>query len=341
MTEQPNALNQLTQTSGGGLMRFAGTVTTAAPTSGNNPATVTVGGNPATVTGNSFQGYAQVTAAATTRVHIVATDASGNVTDKYADVTPTMVTPSVYAYDLNGNTISSGPAGTPNVTYGWDAKNQLVTITQGSNVTKFDYDGQGRRVREWLNGSEVRQWVWCGLELCEERDASNNVTKRFYGQGEQISGTSYYYTRDHLGSIREMTDASNVIHARYDYHLYGQRSANLATTNPVDSDFGFTGHYFHATSGLYLAPYRACNASVGRWLNRDPIAERGGFNVYGMVNNDPVNYVDPLGHDRWVTGPLHPALYINQYDANGNKMRATLRELTLVQTLLLLQTELR
>jgi len=51
----------------------------------------------------------------------------------------------------------------------------------------------------------------------EERDASNNVTKRFYAQGEQIGGTSYFFTTDHLGSIREMTDSTGAIHARYDY----------------------------------------------------------------------------------------------------------------------------
>ena len=33
----------------------------------------------------------------------------------------------------------------------------------------------------------------------------------------------------------------------------------------------------------------------GRWLSRDPIREQGGLNLYGMVNNNPVNNIDPLG----------------------------------------------
>jgi hypothetical protein len=57
------------------------------------------------------------------------------------------------------------------------------------------------------------------------------VTKRFYGQGEQIGGTAYYSTRDHLGSVRELVDASGATRARYDYDVYGQRSANLITTS--------------------------------------------------------------------------------------------------------------
>jgi hypothetical protein len=35
--------------------------------------------------------------------------------------------------------------------------------------------------------------------------------------------------------------------------------------------------------------------STGRWLQRDPIGEAGGLNLYGFVDNNPVNFVDPLG----------------------------------------------
>ncbi len=33
----------------------------------------------------------------------------------------------------------------------------------------------------------------------------------------------------------------------------------------------------------------------GRWIQRDPIGENGGLNIYGYVGNNPINYVDPLG----------------------------------------------
>jgi uncharacterized protein RhaS with RHS repeats len=33
----------------------------------------------------------------------------------------------------------------------------------------------------------------------------------------------------------------------------------------------------------------------GRWINRDPIAEDGGMNLYELVGNDGVNYIDILG----------------------------------------------
>lgn len=37
------------------------------------------------------------------------------------------------------------------------------------------------------------------------------------------------------------------------------------------------------------------NPSTGRWLNRDPIEERGGINLHAYVRNSPVNATDSLG----------------------------------------------
>ena len=53
-----------------------------------------------------------------------------------------------------------------------------------------------------------------------------------------------------------------------------------------------TGRFGDATSG-----YRFYSASIGRWLSRDPIAEKGGINIYGFCANDPVGKTDRLGSD--------------------------------------------
>ncbi len=53
-------------------------------------------------------------------------------------------------------------------------------------------------------------------------------------------------------------------------------------------------------------PYRFYNPETGRWLNRDPIGENGGPNLYGYVGNDPVNKVDPLGRKAMVSMAMTP-----------------------------------
>jgi hypothetical protein len=41
--------------------------------------------------------------------------------------------------------------------------------------------------------------------------------------------------------------------------------------------------------------YRYYSPELGRWINRDPIEESGGLNVYGFVGNDGINRWDYLG----------------------------------------------
>ncbi len=158
--------------------------------------------------------------------------------------------------------------------------------------------------------------------MAEERDASGGtVTKRFFTQGEQISGTNYYFTKDHLGSVMEMTDASGAIKARYSYDPYGRRTK---ISGSVDADFGFTGHYYHTTSGLYLTLYRAYDSNLGKWLSRDPKAEVSGINLYEYVYNNPTRYFDLFGLDIWIEGPnqnepdLHQSVNVGNPNSDYN-----------------------
>jgi RHS repeat-associated protein len=46
--------------------------------------------------------------------------------------------------------------------------------------------------------------------------------------------------------------------------------------------------------------YRFYNPSPGRWVNRDPIGEKGGANLYGFLRNSPIHAIDPRGLDYYV-----------------------------------------
>jgi RHS repeat-associated protein len=182
--------------------------------------------------------------------------------------------------------------------YAWDAENRLVKITfPGSgNNSQFVYDPLGRNVKieERSGGSltSVKQFVWCRSQRCEEREDDGDLSKRFFDRGQMNGSTAYLYTKDHLGSVREMTDNSGVVQARYSFDPFG-RVTKLQGT--ADSDFQFAGMYAHARSGLGLTRTRAYSPTLSRWISRDPLAERGEPNPYAYAMNSPTMYVDPEG----------------------------------------------
>ena len=176
----------------------------------------------------------------------------------------------------------------------------------------------------------TKQFIWCGNQRCEVRDASSNITNQYFSYGQvNYSGstaTNYYYTfeyfGDHLGSIRELVDTSGNIKAQYSYSPYGV-ATKVAGSTGIDSDFRYASYYYHAPSDLNLTMYRAYSPSLGRWLTRDPIGYAAGVNLYAYVGGEPVVGLDPLGLDLFVEGSYglpEPAFHqsINVGDPNSN-----------------------
>ncbi|MFK5088331.1 RHS domain-containing protein, partial [Klebsiella pneumoniae] len=73
------------------------------------------------------------------------------------------------------------------------------------------------------------------------------MTKQFFDWGEIIGGTKYFYTRDHLGSVREMTDQSGNVVAQYSYDPFG--NVTKVKGSGAESDFLFAGYFYHRPSG--------------------------------------------------------------------------------------------
>jgi RHS repeat-associated protein len=228
-------------------------------------------------------------------------------------------------FDHNSlNQLISGDVALANgVTYEWDAADRLIAINQGSRRSEFSYDGLDRRVRivEKTNGVVLSDtwFLWCGAVLSEARDAGGTVvTRRFFAQGETQSepgGTAkLFYTRDHLGSVREATDSTGVLKARFDYQPYGEQLVLAAGITP---SFGFTGHFRHQASGINLTHYRGFDPGTGRWLSRDPLGEAAGLNLYAYVYGDPINLVDPTGEHPCAVAAVGGAIVGLAYSAGG------------------------
>jgi len=167
-----------------------------------------------------------------------------------------------------------------------------------NNFTQFSYDGLWRNTKivETTSGSvtSTRQFLWTGTNKAEERNQSGSVVRLVFGGGEVISGTLYYKTLNHLNSVAELTNSSSVLQTQYVYAPFGKKNKLFGS---VDSEYQFAKMCLHERSGLNMAPYRSYSANLSRWLNRDPIEEFGGINLFAYVNNDPVSNTDESGLD--------------------------------------------
>ena len=58
-------------------------------------------------------------------------------------------------------------------------------------------------------------------------------------------------------------------------------------------------HLTHRASGASsrFRPYTTPSGHLQIWLNRDPIKERGGINLYEFVSDNPVSVMDAFGHE--------------------------------------------
>jgi RHS repeat-associated protein len=279
-----NNLNQLTGMSAGGPVRFQGTL--------DEPGTVTINGTSARMNGpQSFE--ADVTLAPGTHtVPVVSTDANNQSRTQNFEVTVPGGTSRTLSYDANGNLLDNGAG----QTYKWDAANRMTQIIYNGGAdgfTQFTYDAEGRRVRRYeSDGLELishNTYIWQGLAMAEERENSGQgPEKRYFSQGFQrlnatYSFDSHYYTKDHLGSIREVTDANAAINSGYDYDPYGRQETSLPTGMKL---------WLKADAGVT----KDANDKVSGWAdqsgNSNHAAQTDGAKqptwIVNAINNQPV-----------------------------------------------------
>lgn len=209
-----------------------------------------------------------------------------------------------YVHNLNGEMISKKVNGvTTNFTY--NGLGLLKTAKYGTSATiTYLYDGLNRRIGRMSGSTVQKYWVYQDqLRIGAELNASRAITKKFiYGTKVNvpeyiiIGTTTYKVISDHLGSVRLVVNAANGTIAQA--IEYNERGEVISDTNPGFQPFGFAGGLYDTTTKLVHFGARDYDASIGRWISKDPIGFAGGdTNLYGYVLNDPINFIDPTGNN--------------------------------------------
>jgi len=179
----------------------------------------------------------------------------------------------------------------------------------------------------WVLASETR-YVYDGMRVIQERNG-NGIPTVAYTRGPDLSGTlegaggiggllarsewdggswsqHAFYHSDGVGNVTALAVPSGggiALAGSYRYDPFG-RLIGTPTGLAARNTQRFSSKEWHNPSGFYYFGYRFYDSATQRWLNRDPIGELGGINLYQYCYNDPINHIDPDGETPLVTGAI-------------------------------------
>ena len=139
------------------------------------------------------------------------------------------------------------------------------------------------------NITEV-QYFW-GVDLSDSLQGAGGVGGLL---AVSHNGQFYFPAYDNNGNVTKYIDEFGNVVAAYEYDDFGRTISQVGSL----ADFfrhRFSTKYYDAEIGLYYYGYRFYHPSLMRWLNRDPIEEDGGVNLYVICENNPVDAYDELG----------------------------------------------
>ena len=211
-----------------------------------------------------------------------------------------------HTYDTNGNQASIGAR-----TFTYDLADRLVSTTNGGTTSTYGYDGDGQRISSTTGGGGADlRYVWDPLaesgipELALERTPAGSLVRRYLdGLDGALSMTNasatFYYHRDPLDTVTDVTDSSGAAQWKYEYEAYGaERSATNVSGGAPENRLRFNSQYLDPETSEYQLRARQYDPAVGRFDELDPVEGRllvpfDGAYVY--VSGRPTLLIDPLG----------------------------------------------
>ncbi len=252
-----------------------------------------------------------------------------------------------FYYDPNGNmicvtTLTACDASAAKAVT-WTSFNMVSSVKEGTTTVSLTYDSEHARAQQIEAEGATLYMNDASLGAMAERfqPTTGAVTWRNYilADGKIVAERTStgatvkvrYFVLDHLGSTVALTDETAHLVESDAYDAWGKQ--RNATTGGDDttcslpatsfSNRGFTGHE-EMHDGLCLTNMNAriYDPTIGRFMSPDDVIpdlyNGQSYNRYTYVDDNPLSYTDPTGHD--ADNGYHP---YTAEDANRNNPSCT------------------
>jgi RHS repeat-associated protein len=215
-----------------------------------------------------------------------------------------------YTYDVNGNMKTDANKGITGITY--NHLNLPTQVAMAAGTINYVYDATGVKQKKIVSTGTTTEYA--GNYVYKNNNLEFFNHPEGYVQNNNGNFSYVYQYKDHLGNVRlSYSDNNNdgVITASTDpntneiieeknYYPFGmlQKGYNnfvSSNGNSTAQKYGFNGKELQDELGLewYDVSARNYDPALGRWMNLDPLAEKGRrHSPYNFAFDNPIRFVD-------------------------------------------------
>ncbi len=151
-------------------------------------------------------------------------------------------------------------------------------------VERVSYDAYGKARHHYM-----ADWDGSGGVTQAEIDQINTVA----GGANHAIGEANYNPDMDIDRNGDVAEADFWIADNESTHA--ALAKGLISQSSVDNQIGWDGYVFNAETRQYCVRHRTYDPIQGRWIERDPLGELAGPNLYEYVVANPLRWSDPLG----------------------------------------------